>query len=153
MFCFLKCDFLISNNTIIHFFTDKPECAITQTDHDGSPALVCTAHANPKEVTFTWRVKGMNETPDDMNSVQQHGLQSYLILDSGVDTFRTYLCYANNSVGVSIPCERDVAGKLCLLLGDFSSKLRDSYLMKYFNGIVIMWKVAEFGPPKHLLTR
>lgn len=92
-------------------FPDKPECGITQTELDGSPALVCTAHANPKEVTFTWRVKGLNETPDDINNIQQHGMQSYLILDSGVDTFRTYLCYANNSVGISIPCERDVAGE------------------------------------------
>lgn len=112
------------------FVPDKPECAITQTDIDGNPALICTANANPKEVTFTWRVKGLNETPDDMNSIRQHGLQSYLILDSGVDQFRTYLCYANNSVGVSIPCERDVAGKLLRIDKIFRIPL-DFYVQKH----------------------
>ncbi|GLV32173.1 neuromusculin [Carabus blaptoides fortunei] len=90
----------------------KPECVITQTEYNGNPALVCTAHANPREVTFTWRVKGMNETPEDMRSVEQQGLKSFLLLDSSVDTFRTYVCYANNTVDVSVPCERDVAGTI-----------------------------------------
>lgn len=29
---------------------DVPECGIKQTEIDGKPTLVCTAHANPSEV-------------------------------------------------------------------------------------------------------
>lgn len=91
-------------------FLDAPECSITTAEKDGSPALVCTAHANPQEVTFTWKVRESNDTSIESANIIQEGLRSYLILDSSVDR-RTYLCYANNSVGISVPCERDVAGK------------------------------------------
>lgn len=31
---------------------DKPECGITQTEIEGYQVLVCTANANPKEVSY-----------------------------------------------------------------------------------------------------
>ncbi|KAG5898346.1 hypothetical protein JTB14_034328 [Gonioctena quinquepunctata] len=89
-----------------------PECSITTIDKDGGPSLVCTAQANPTNVMFVWKVRELNETFIETNNIVQEGLKSYLLLDSSVDNFRTYLCYANNSVGVGVPCERDVAGNL-----------------------------------------
>ncbi|XP_050315809.1 uncharacterized protein LOC126750284 isoform X2 [Anthonomus grandis grandis] len=93
-----------------------PECSITRTKRDSSPALLCTVQANPQEVSFFWKVREGNETYNlvDSNYIQTDGLKSYLILDSTVDTKRTYQCFANNSVGFSDkqPCEMDVAGIL-----------------------------------------
>ncbi|XP_067007165.1 nephrin isoform X1 [Anabrus simplex] len=86
----------------------KPECGITQTEMDGKLVLTCTANANPPEVDFTWRIKNENDTIEE--NVEKKGHQSQLTLESYVENFRTYLCFANNSVGVSIPCERDVTG-------------------------------------------
>nr|XP_023026368.1 titin-like [Leptinotarsa decemlineata] len=91
---------------------DAPECSITTVDRDGNPSLVCTAQANPSDVSFVWRVRELNETFIETNNIIQEGLKSFLLLDSSVDNFRTYLCYANNSIGVGVPCERDVAGNL-----------------------------------------
>ncbi|KAK9891372.1 hypothetical protein WA026_014616 [Henosepilachna vigintioctopunctata] len=87
-----------------------PECSVTMIQKDGKPTLVCTAVANPQEVSFTWRVEEYNETYVETENIVQEGLKSYLFLDSTVDTARTYFCYTNNSVGTSNPCERSVAG-------------------------------------------
>ncbi|XP_021920979.1 uncharacterized protein LOC110830403 [Zootermopsis nevadensis] len=84
----------------------KPECGITQSGVDGKLALICEAHANPKEVDFTWRIKNENDTLEE--NIEKKGLQSTLLLDSHVENFRTYVCVANNSEGPSLPCERDV---------------------------------------------
>lgn len=69
---------------------------------------MCTASANPTEVDFTWKVKNENETIEE--NVEKVGLQSFLTLETRVENFRTYVCVANNSVGPSIACERDVTG-------------------------------------------
>lgn len=92
------------------FFADTPECGIVKTEINGNPALVCTAVANPQEVSFTWRIQGSNDTIEP-SSITQEGSRSTLILDSSVDTVRTYLCIAKNYVGESVPCEIDVTGK------------------------------------------
>ncbi|XP_039278812.1 uncharacterized protein LOC111055569 [Nilaparvata lugens] len=96
------------NNTIKTFVNVlyKPECGITQSEMDGKLVLICTAHANPTEVDFTWRIKNENETIEE--NIEKRGLQSFLTLETRVENFRTYLCFTNNSVGMSIPCERDV---------------------------------------------
>uniref|UniRef100_A0A1B6LS03 Ig-like domain-containing protein n=1 Tax=Graphocephala atropunctata TaxID=36148 RepID=A0A1B6LS03_9HEMI len=100
------------SNTQTTFFNVlyKPECGITQTEVSGKVVLICTATANPAEVDFTWKVKNENETIED--NVEKVGLQSFLTLETRVENVRTYLCYANNSVGSSIPCERDVTGNV-----------------------------------------
>ncbi|XP_077283136.1 nephrin-like [Arctopsyche grandis] len=87
----------------------KPECGITQTEIEGYQVLVCTANANPKEVSFTWRLKNENDSFGAAEQVRQRGYQSILKLDPAAQAFRTYLCVASNQVGSSIPCERDVA--------------------------------------------
>lgn len=89
--------------------TDKPECAITQAEMDGKLILTCSTSANPPEVDFTWRIKNENDTIEE--NVEKKGQSSILTLESYVENFRTYLCFANNSVGVGIPCERDVTGE------------------------------------------
>nr|XP_022900084.1 uncharacterized protein LOC111413372 isoform X2 [Onthophagus taurus] len=87
--------------------TYVPECTLEPIDQDGRPSLLCTAHASPDIVTFSFKIKGENETiePSTVN-----GLKGYLLLESGIDTFRTYQCIVTNSIGSGIPCERDVAG-------------------------------------------
>ncbi|XP_065160558.1 uncharacterized protein nrm isoform X4 [Atheta coriaria] len=84
-----------------------PSCTLETTEFEGGMALECTAHANPQEVTFTWKIKGENDSVEGATLVQQN-LKGYLKLDSSVDSFRTYQCFVNNSVGISSPCERDV---------------------------------------------
>ncbi|XP_046675859.1 hemicentin-2-like isoform X6 [Homalodisca vitripennis] len=100
------------SNTQTTFFNVlyKPECGITQSEMGGKVVLICTATANPAEVDFTWKVKNENETIEE--NVNKVGLQSFLTLETRVENVRTYLCYANNSVGSSIPCERDVTGNI-----------------------------------------
>lgn len=90
--------------------SDRPECGITKKEVDGKLVLVCQAHANPPEVDFSWKIKNENETIED--NIEKSGLQSLLTLETRVENFRTYLCFANNSVGMSIPCEMDVTGKI-----------------------------------------
>ncbi|XP_060519272.1 titin isoform X2 [Cylas formicarius] len=91
-----------------------PECTITRTDRGGNPALLCTVVANPQQVVFTWKAKEGNETYVVNSNIETDGLKSFLVLDSSVDTRRTYQCFANNSVGFSDkqPCEMSVDGIL-----------------------------------------
>ncbi|XP_044766559.1 uncharacterized protein LOC123322654 isoform X3 [Coccinella septempunctata] len=87
-----------------------PECSVTMIQKEGKPTLVCTAMANPQEVSFSWRMEEYNETYVETENIIQDGLNSYLFLDSAADSARTYYCYVNNSVGTSSPCEKSVAG-------------------------------------------
>lgn len=77
--------------------------------------MLCTVQANPQDVVFYWKAKEGNETYSiiEGSNIIKEGLKSFLILDSTVDTKRTYQCFANNSVGFSDkqPCEMDVAGE------------------------------------------
>ncbi|XP_045507802.1 uncharacterized protein LOC123703740 isoform X2 [Colias croceus] len=97
------------NTTVLLDVMYIPECGIKQTEINGHQVLVCTAYANPSEVTFTWKLKNDNDTLTD-EKIWSEGVQSYLRLSDSVDVYRTYLCLAGNSVGVSRPCERDVMG-------------------------------------------
>ncbi|XP_013145692.1 PREDICTED: uncharacterized protein LOC106108902 isoform X4 [Papilio polytes] len=110
-----------------------PECGIKQIEKDGEQLLVCTAHANPAEVSFSWRLKEENDSLAEEpargeEASWQRGLQSFLRLRA-VPRYRTYQCRANNSVGVSEPCERGVPG----------SKVwwRDQYKLLLFGGIAL----------------
>ncbi|XP_052742760.1 uncharacterized protein LOC112046705 isoform X2 [Bicyclus anynana] len=97
------------NTTVFLDVMFIPECGIKQVELDGQPHLLCTATANPSEVSFTWKLKNDNDSLTT-EEIWQDGAQSYLRLSSSVDVYRTYLCYANNSVGKSRECERDVIG-------------------------------------------
>nr|XP_034174888.1 hemicentin-1 isoform X12 [Osmia lignaria] len=84
----------------------KPECRVEKERIDGVDYVVCSAIANPKETDFFWSLKSDNDTleqvPDPRNG------KSYIRLDTSVTNFRTYVCVANNTIGQSNPCERDV---------------------------------------------
>ncbi|CAK1549321.1 unnamed protein product [Leptosia nina] len=97
------------NTTVVMDVMFVPECGIKQVEVEGQQVLACTAHANPSEVTFTWKLKNDNDTLTD-EKIWDEGVQSFLRLSSSVDVYRTYLCLASNSVGTSRPCERDVMG-------------------------------------------
>ncbi|CAH0598757.1 unnamed protein product [Chrysodeixis includens] len=97
------------NTTVFLDVRFVPECGIKQIEMNGDQVLVCTAHANPSQVSFSWKLKNDNDSLTD-EKIWQQGIQSYLRLSTSVDVYRTYLCYANNSVGMSRACERDVMG-------------------------------------------
>ena len=100
------------NNDLLLFFTrattDKPECAIKQSEDDGYILLTCEALANPEDVTFGWRKENETITEDDF---EHDGLASKMRLDPTPESFGTYFCYVNNSVGQGVPCEIDVQGR------------------------------------------
>lgn len=89
---------------------DPPECSIKVTHIDGNQALVCSVTANPEDVTFVWRKRVENYTIE-LRPKFQDGLSSYLVPDNNYHVLRTYICYTNNSVGDSSPCEFDVPGE------------------------------------------
>ncbi|XP_049882023.1 hemicentin-1 isoform X7 [Pectinophora gossypiella] len=97
------------NTTVLLDVMFIPECGIKQIEMDGEQVLVCTAHANPLEVSFSWKLKNDNDSLTD-EKIWQSGHQSFLKLSPSVGVYRTYLCQANNTVGMSRPCERDVVG-------------------------------------------
>ncbi|XP_038217056.1 hemicentin-2 isoform X4 [Zerene cesonia] len=122
------------NTTVLLDVMYIPECGIKQTEINGNQVLVCTAYANPSEVTFTWKLKNDNDTLTD-EKIWSEGVQSYLRLSDGVDVYRTYLCLARNSVGVSRPCERDVMANL----ESYSTKVwwRDRQKLLLIGGIAL----------------
>lgn len=89
---------------------DPPECSIKTTNVDGQSALMCSAIANPEDVTFVWKILEDNYT-EDARPAFETGLDSYLVLDHSFHMLRTYICYTNNSVGESTPCEIQVPGE------------------------------------------
>ncbi|XP_076167348.1 hemicentin-1-like isoform X3 [Ptiloglossa arizonensis] len=88
----------------------KPECHVEKERIDGEDYVVCSAIANPKENDFVWSLKSDNDTLEQI-AVMRNG-KSYIRLDTSVTNFRTYVCVANNSIGYSSPCERDVPGHI-----------------------------------------
>lgn len=89
-------------------FVVKPECHVERERIDGEDYVVCSATANPKETDFVWSLKSDNDTLEQ-NAEMRNG-KSYIRLDTSVTNFRTYVCVANNSIGHSNPCDRDVPG-------------------------------------------
>lgn len=85
-----------------------PECTITRGKHEGNNVLICTVNAKPHEVSFTWMIKNNNDSSEEHLTTSHDNARGYLVLDSSVDSFRTYQCYANNSAGMGNPCEMDV---------------------------------------------
>ncbi|KAJ0170416.1 hypothetical protein K1T71_013787 [Dendrolimus kikuchii] len=122
------------NTTVFLNVMYIPECGIQQTELDGEQVLVCTANANPDQLTFYWKLKNDNDSLTD-EKIWHQGLQSFLRLSTSVDVYRTYLCYANNSVGMSKPCERDVMANL----ESYSTKVwwRDQQKMILIGGIAL----------------
>ncbi|VVD03801.1 unnamed protein product [Leptidea sinapis] len=77
------------NTTVFLDVMFVPECGIKQVELDGEQVLVCTAHANPSEVTFKWKLKNDNDSLTDEKIWDSNG-QSYLRLSAGVEVYRTY---------------------------------------------------------------
>jgi len=84
----------------------KPECTIHQEKVEDKILLTCESDANPDEVTFLWK-KG-NGTYD--GDITMNGLQSTIRLGLLQESFGTYFCFVNNSVGLGVPCEIDIQG-------------------------------------------
>ncbi|XP_070527157.1 uncharacterized protein Nrm isoform X2 [Cardiocondyla obscurior] len=86
----------------------KPECHIEKERFEGQDYVVCSAVANPKETDFTWSLKNENDTLEQVAEMRNG--KSYMLLDTSVTYFRTYVCVANNTIGYSASCERDIPG-------------------------------------------
>ncbi|XP_071647114.1 hemicentin-1 isoform X4 [Temnothorax longispinosus] len=84
----------------------KPECHIEKERFEGKDYVVCSAVANPKETDFTWSLKNENDTLEQV--AEKRNGRSYMPLDISVTNFRTYVCVANNTIGHSVACERDI---------------------------------------------
>ncbi|XP_025261769.1 hemicentin-2 isoform X2 [Camponotus floridanus] len=88
----------------------KPECHIEKERFDGQDYVVCSAVANPKETDFSWSLKNENDTLEQIAEMRNG--RSYILLDTSITNFRTYVCVANNTIGHSVPCERDIPGHI-----------------------------------------
>ncbi|XP_012531938.2 hemicentin-1 isoform X2 [Monomorium pharaonis] len=88
----------------------KPECHIEKERFEGQTYIVCSAVGNPKETDFTWSLKNENDTL--VQVAEMRNGRSYMLLDTSVTNFRTYVCVANNTIGHSEVCERDVPGHI-----------------------------------------
>ena len=78
---------------------------------EGKTRIICEVTANPKLVDFTWMLNNATLTADLVHM----GLQSILTVDAAAHTTGVYFCYANNSAGVSTPCEINIEGSGGLL--------------------------------------
>lgn len=97
-----------NDNTVNVSRAVKPECHIERERFEGKDYVVCSAIANPKETDFVWSLKNDNDTLEQVAEMRNG--RSYMPLDTSVTNSRTYVCVANNTIGYSTPCERDVAG-------------------------------------------
>ncbi|XP_014473462.1 PREDICTED: hemicentin-1 isoform X2 [Dinoponera quadriceps] len=88
----------------------KPECHIERERFEGKDYVICWVVANPKETNFVWSLKNDNDTLEQVAEMRNG--RSYMLLDTSVTNSRTYVCVANNTIGYSTPCERDVAGHI-----------------------------------------
>ncbi|ODM99879.1 Hemicentin-1 [Orchesella cincta] len=95
----------ISTKTIMNV-QYAPECTITPKEEDDDMLLVCEVEANPGEVDFLWMLE--NRTYSE--NVKNKGLSSTITLIASPDNFGKYRCFANNSIGISAPCERVISG-------------------------------------------
>ncbi|XP_067209555.1 hemicentin-2 isoform X7 [Linepithema humile] len=84
----------------------KPECHIKKERFEGQDYVVCSAIANPEKTDFTWSLKNDNDTLEQ--GAKTRNGKSYMLIDTSVTNLRTYVCVANNTIGYSIPCERDI---------------------------------------------
>ena len=62
---------------------------------------------NPGDLAFGW-AKGNDSSR--LTGFEVDGSLSLLALDAHEDSFGTYFCHANNSMGAGYPCEIDVQG-------------------------------------------
>ncbi|XP_011052073.1 PREDICTED: hemicentin-1 [Acromyrmex echinatior] len=84
----------------------KPNCQIEKERFEGQDYVVCSANANPKQTDFTWSLKNENDSLEQVAQIRNG--KSYMLLDTSVTNFRTYVCVANNTIGHSVACERDI---------------------------------------------
>ncbi|KAK2579264.1 hypothetical protein KPH14_008224 [Odynerus spinipes] len=86
----------------------KPECHIQQERLKDKDYISCSAIANPGEINFTWFVENDNETVEPESEIRD-GI-SYVLVDTSITKFQTYVCIANNSIGQSTACELNITG-------------------------------------------
>jgi len=68
---------------------------------------VCEVNANPGVVDFQWMLDNSTYT----EKIASKGLTSSITLIASPEYFGKYKCFANNSIGMSAPCERVISGK------------------------------------------
>lgn len=85
--------------------------------------LVCEVEANPAEVDFLWMLENNTYT----ENVKNKGLTSTITLIASPEKYGKYKCFANNSIGMSTPCERAITG---MRIHDFSIFPRFRVILK-----------------------
>lgn len=84
----------------------KPECNIRQSKGDDEILLTCDVVANPDTVTFFWKKGNGTFT----GNVVDDGRTSTAHIELVQESFGTYYCFVNNTVGQGVPCEIDIQG-------------------------------------------
>ncbi|XP_035702981.1 uncharacterized protein LOC110843952 isoform X2 [Folsomia candida] len=96
-----------------------PECTISPKEVDDEMMLVCEVESNPAQVDFAW----MLDNSTYLEKVQSKGLSSSITLIASPEFFGKYKCFANNSIGMSAPCERVISA------GSWIRKLSDDKII------------------------
>eukprot|EP00092_Neocalanus_flemingeri_P025444 GFUD01027586.1.p1 GENE.GFUD01027586.1~~GFUD01027586.1.p1 ORF type:complete len:1098 (+),score=293.63 GFUD01027586.1:126-3419(+) len=78
----------------------KPECTVTYTLMEEEVVLLCTANANPNDLTFWW--KKQNDTFD--GQANDNRIESEVRLKIINESLGDYFCHVNNSVGEGDAC-------------------------------------------------
>jgi len=132
---------------IYDFLLDKPECSINLREVEGKTRLICEVKANPKLVDFVWMFNNTTLSKD----IVHLGLQSMLILDGPPPSNGIFYCYVNNSVGLSTPCEINIAGEFSFLsLNDHCFKILKMCLKNFilnwnYSFIIVGGLLAKLG--------
>jgi hypothetical protein len=69
-------------------------------------------NANPGVVDFQWMLDNSTYT----EKIISKGLTSSITLIASPEYFGKYKCFANNSIGMSAPCERVISGKVGFII-------------------------------------
>jgi len=86
----------------------KPECSINWRVEGEEIFLICSAEANPEDVTFLWK----KDNSSFEGQAVDGKIESQVVLKRMNESAGTYGCFASNSVGEGDPCILDLTNEM-----------------------------------------
>merc|ERR1711915_827739 len=86
----------------------KPECSINWRLEGEEIFLICSAEANPEDVTFLWK----KDNSSFEGQAVDGKIESQVVLKRMNESAGTYGCFASNSVGERDPCILDLTDEM-----------------------------------------